>query len=78
MRIATVERTVTCLVIPHDVQELDAIETPPHKHGTVHSAVGVRRPDIVPASGDLQGAADLLNAGKKRDAGRRGRSRCRR
>jgi pyruvate dehydrogenase (quinone) len=65
MRIATVERTVTCLVIPHDVQELDAIETPPHKHGTVHSAVGVRRPDIVPASGDLQGAADLLNAGKK-------------
>jgi len=65
MRIATVERTVTCLVIPHDVQELDAVETPPHTHGTVHSAVGVRRPEIVPASADLQRAADLLNAGGK-------------
>jgi len=65
MRIATVERTVTCLVIPHDVQELDAVETPPHTHGTVHSAVGVRRPEIVPASADLQRVADLLNAGGK-------------
>jgi pyruvate dehydrogenase (quinone) len=65
MRIATVERTVTCLIVPHDVQELDAVETPPHKHSTVHSGIGVRQPEIVPASGDLQRAADLLNAGKK-------------
>ena len=27
MRIATVERTVTCLIIPHDVQELDVVPT---------------------------------------------------
>src|SRR2546423_6222702 len=37
IRIAKVERTVTCLIFLHDVQELDAVETPPHKHRTVHS-----------------------------------------
>ena len=40
MRIALAERTVTCIIIPNDVQELDAVETPPREHGTVHSGVG--------------------------------------
>jgi pyruvate dehydrogenase (quinone) len=64
-RIATVERTVTCLIIPHDVQDLDAVPTPPHVHGTVHSGIGVTRPLIVPAHPDLRRAADVLNAGSK-------------
>src|SRR5262249_51471230 len=29
MRIAFAERTVTCVIVPHDVQELDAVESPP-------------------------------------------------
>src|SRR5690349_19792998 len=29
MRIARVERTVTCIILPNDVQELDAVKEPP-------------------------------------------------
>jgi len=65
MRIAAVERTVTCLIVPHDVQELDAVPEPPRKHGMVHSGVGVAKPDIVPAQRDLERAAAVLNAGSK-------------
>jgi pyruvate dehydrogenase (quinone) len=65
MRIAKMERTVTCLIIPHDVQELDAVETPPHKHSTIHSSIGVSMPDVVPKRQDLERAAALLNAGSK-------------
>ncbi len=65
IRIAKVERTVTCLIIPNDVQELDAVEEPPRAHGTVHSGVGVCMPRVIPADHDLRKAADVLNAGKK-------------
>jgi pyruvate dehydrogenase (quinone) len=65
MRIAMAERTVTCLIIPHDVQELDAVPTPRHTHGTVHSGLGVAMPEMVPAQSDLERAADLLNAGTR-------------
>lgn len=36
VRIALAERCPTCIILPTDVQELDA-KTPPHEHGTVHS-----------------------------------------
>lgn len=65
IRIAQAERTVTCIIIPNDVQELDAVETPPHAHGTVHSSAGYHPPRIVPRSEDLRRAADILNAGKR-------------
>jgi pyruvate dehydrogenase (quinone) len=61
MRIAMAERTVTCIIIPNDVQELDAVEAPPHKHGTVHSGVGYSAPKIVPYEDDLRRAAAVLN-----------------
>jgi pyruvate dehydrogenase (quinone) len=32
MRIARVERTVTCIILPNDVQELDAVKEPPLVH----------------------------------------------
>lgn len=63
-RIAESERTVTCVIVPNDVQELK-YEEPARKHGTVHSSIGYNRPVIVPKSQDLQRAADILNAGKK-------------
>src|SRR5262249_42435751 len=47
-RIARVERTVTCVILPNDVQELDAVKEPPHKHASVHSSVGVCRPYVIP------------------------------
>src|SRR3569832_1578600 len=40
MRIAIDQRTVTCVILPNDLQELEAVETPPREHGTVHSGIG--------------------------------------
>ena len=37
VRIALAERTVTCLILPNDLQMAGAIEEPQHAHGTVHS-----------------------------------------
>ena len=65
IRIARVERTVTCLIVPHDLQELDAVKTPARRHGSVHSGTGVSLPVVVPRADDLQRAADLLNAGNR-------------
>jgi pyruvate dehydrogenase (quinone) len=65
MRIATDQRTVTCIIVPNDLQEEDAVETPEHAHGTVHSSVGYSGPKIMPDEEDLRRAAELLNAGKK-------------
>jgi pyruvate dehydrogenase (quinone) len=65
VRIAKDQRTVTCIVFPIDVQELDAVEEPPHKHNTIHSGIGHVSPLVIPRSADLKKAADLLNAGNK-------------
>jgi pyruvate dehydrogenase (quinone) len=64
-RIAKAERTVTCIILPNDVQELDAVDSPPRKHGNVFSGIGFSSPRVVPYPEDLQRAADVLNAGKK-------------
>ena len=64
-RIALDRRTVTCIVVPNDVAAREAVETPPHKHGTIHSSAGYSRPRIVPAEEDLRRAADVLNAGER-------------
>jgi pyruvate dehydrogenase (quinone) len=65
VRIARVERTVTCLIVPHDLQALDAVKTPPRMHGTIHSGAGLSLPTVVPKPEDLRRAADVLNAGSK-------------
>jgi pyruvate dehydrogenase (quinone) len=65
MRIAMAERTVTCIIVPGDVQELDAAETPPRAHGTIHSGPGYSPPRIVPTEEDLRRAAEVLNAGRR-------------
>src|SRR5213083_1325529 len=65
IRIAKAERTVTCVIIPNDVQEMPAVETPPRKHGTIHSGVGYSSPRVVPKDVDLRRAAEVLNAGQR-------------
>lgn len=67
IRIAKNHRTVTCIIIPNDVQELDAVHTPPRAHGTVHSGIGQGHTvsEIVPDESELKKAADILNAGEK-------------
>ncbi|HET9626913.1 MAG TPA: thiamine pyrophosphate-requiring protein [Kofleriaceae bacterium] len=65
MRIAFAERTVTCVIIPHDVQELDGVDAPPREHDTTLSGIGYHRGVVVPALPDLHAAAEVLNRGKK-------------
>ena len=64
MRIAQVERNVCCIIIPNDIQEMEA-EKPARAHGTIHSGIGYKAPRVVPRAEDLQRAADALNAGSK-------------
>ena len=44
MRIARAERTVTCVIVPKDVQEMGTPQARPQAHGTVHSGLGDRLP----------------------------------
>lgn len=63
-RIALSQRTVTCVIIPHDLQDEDSAE-PEHEHGTIHSGIGFSSPRVIPRDSDLKRAADVLNAGSK-------------
>ncbi|CCH53956.1 pyruvate dehydrogenase (cytochrome) [Fibrisoma limi BUZ 3] len=63
-RIALSQRTVTCVIIPNDLQTLD-YEEPPREHDTIHSGAGYTAPRILPRDEELQRAADVLNAGQK-------------
>ncbi|MDQ2918274.1 MAG: thiamine pyrophosphate-requiring protein [Verrucomicrobiota bacterium] len=65
VRIAKTERCVTCIIIPNDVQELDAVETPPRAHNSMHSGIGFPSTRVVPHDAELRKAADVLNSGRK-------------
>ncbi len=64
MRIARDRRTVTCIIMPNDLQDLEAA-APPRQHGTVHTGIDQPVHYSVPAAADLQRAANILNAGEK-------------
>jgi pyruvate dehydrogenase (quinone) len=64
IRIAYARRTVTAVIIPADVQELD-YEAPQHAFKMVPSSLGLGRSAPVPDEADLRRAADVLNAGEK-------------
>ncbi len=65
VRIAKSERTVTCIIIPNDLQEEKAVEEPPHAHSTIHSGIGYSAARVVPTEADLKRAAEVLNAGER-------------
>jgi pyruvate dehydrogenase (quinone) len=65
LRIAKAERTVTCIILPHDVQEHAVVESPPRKHGSTFTGIGYCEPRIVPQEDDLRRAAEVLNAGER-------------
>ncbi len=64
MRVAQASRSVTCVIVPEDVQE-SAYAEPPRAHGSVFSSVGYEQPRVVPRETDLEAAADVLNGGEK-------------
>ena len=65
VRIAKSMRTVTCIIVPKDVQDMPAIDTPPHQHNTLHSGTSFSSPRVLPTDADLRMAADVLNSGKR-------------
>lgn len=64
VRIASTKRTVTCVILPNDLQGL-GYEDPPLVHGTTHTGVGYAYPALLPTEDHLKQAAAVLNAGKK-------------
>ena len=64
IRSALGRRTVSCIIFPNDLQEMDYHE-PKRAHGTIHSSVGYNPPRILPVEADVQRAANVLNEGKK-------------
>jgi pyruvate dehydrogenase (quinone) len=64
VRIAKATRSVTCVIVPNDIQEAEYSE-PPRAHGAVPSSVGVVEPMVRPHDTDLRRVADLLNSGER-------------
>src|SRR3954451_13557777 len=64
IRIAASRRTVTAVIIPSDVQELE-YSPPGHAFKMVPSSLDLTRAAPAPADVDLQRAADVLNAGRR-------------
>jgi pyruvate dehydrogenase (quinone) len=65
MRIAIVERTVTCLIFPTDIQEAEAVKETPHKFKMTPGSIGFARPQIIPPEPDINRGAGILNSGQK-------------
>src|ERR1700749_4768444 len=57
VRIAKAERTVTCIIVPNDLQETE-YEEPPRIHGAVFSGHGYCQPRVLPSDVDLRRAAE--------------------
>ena len=60
LRISLAERTVTCIIVPNDVQEMPAEDAPDREHGAVFTGVGYEAPRIVPRAEQLERAARVL------------------
>ena len=65
-RIARSSARVTCVIVPKDVQEMDAVEMPPHASTAPSTpASATSAPRVVPSDDDLERAAEVLNAGER-------------
>jgi pyruvate dehydrogenase (quinone) len=64
IRVATARRSVTAVVVPADLQELEYVP-PAHEFKMVPSSLGVEWPLISPDSEGIRRAADILNSGTK-------------
>ncbi len=64
VRIAYTKKSVTCIILPNDLQEM-SYEDPPLKHGAIHTGIGYAELPGVPDENVLRRAAEVLNAGEK-------------
>jgi pyruvate dehydrogenase (quinone) len=66
IRIARTRNTVTAVILPNDVQDLDAVGTPPRAHGMQRTSAAIGDPPrVLPTDGDLRAAADVLRSGER-------------
>jgi pyruvate dehydrogenase (quinone) len=65
VRTALDRKGVTTVIFPNDIQEEEAVASPPREHGAVYSSVGYSPPRVLPHPGDIEFAAKILNQGKK-------------
>jgi pyruvate dehydrogenase (quinone) len=65
VRTAVGMRTVTCLIVPTDVQEAPAPAEPPREHYMAPGGVGYTHPVVIPQEEDLERAAVILNSGQR-------------
>ncbi|MFJ8627046.1 thiamine pyrophosphate-requiring protein [Kitasatospora sp. NPDC093550] len=64
LRTAAARRTVTAVIVPADVQELD-YSPPEHAFKMVPSSLDSARWTVLPEESELHRAADVLNSGRK-------------
>src|SRR5204862_2498656 len=65
LRIALDRKGVAAIIVPNDVAEEKAVESPPRTHGSVYSSVGYVRPRVLPQEAEIEHAAEILNEGEK-------------
>ena len=65
MHVARSERRPVCIIVPQDVQTMDAVPVPPREHGSVPTGIGSVHPAVLPSQQALQAAAEVLNAGRR-------------
>jgi pyruvate dehydrogenase (quinone) len=65
IRYALSTRAVGTIIFPEDIQETQAMEAPPRKHGSVFTSIGYVEPEILPPATQLDKAAELLNQASK-------------
>lgn len=64
IRTAYAEHSVTAVIVPSDVQELDYV-APAHEFKMVPSSLGVPTAEVIAPESELRRAAELLNAGER-------------
>jgi len=65
VQIATASRSVTCVIIPEDIQEAD-FDEPPREHGVVYTSPDGSLPSrVMPPERELRRAANVLNEGER-------------
>src|SRR3954465_5924641 len=65
VQVARTSRSVTCVIVPGDIQE-EPFEEPPREHGVVYSSAnGSAGPRVLPPEPELRRAAEALNASER-------------
>ena len=59
------KRTVTCLILPHDVQTAEMRSEAKRDHGQSFSGICYPNTAVVPPQSEIQKAADIINAASK-------------